>query len=304
MRKIIITAANGFMGSHLVKALESKFEVVCLVRQPQINHGNVRYILWDGKTLGAWIAEFDNAYCIINLAGRTVDCRYTEKNMAEIYTSRLESTKILGEAIRACKVKPDLWINAASATIYRHSLDTPMTEIDGEYGTGFSVDVCQKWEGVFFEYKALETRQVALRTAIVLGEDGGAFIPLLNLVKYGFGGKQGPGNQMFSWIHIEDFCDAVKYIIENNKIQGAVNVSAPTPVANNVLMKKIRTVFNKRIGIPLPTFLLKLGAVIIKTETELILKSRYVIPQKLIDSGFQFQFNEIEEAIIDIKRKM
>lgn len=179
-----------------------------------------------------------------------------------------------------------------------------MTEAKGEYGTGFSVDVCQQWEGMFYDYNSTQTRQVALRTAIVLGADGGAFVPLLNLVKFGFGGKQGKGNQMFSWIHIQDFCNAVRYIIDNEGIVGSVNVSAPTPVRNDILMKKIRAVFSKRIGIPLPVFLLKFGARIIKTETELILKSRFVVPEKLIDSGFEFQFNEIEEAIIDIKRKV
>lgn len=205
MKKIIITAANGFLGRNLVEFLSKEYEVVGLVRNPEKSNLPCKTVKWDGKMFSGWEKEFENAFAIINLAGRSVDCRYNEKNKKEIYDSRLNSTKIVGKAIENCKKTPEIWLNAASATIYRHSEDMPMTEINGEYGSGFSVDVCQKWEKSFFDFNIKNVRQVALRTTIVLANDGGAFVPLKNLVLAFAGGNQGIGNQMFSWIHIDDF---------------------------------------------------------------------------------------------------
>lgn len=303
MKKIVITAANGFMGRNLVRSLVDDYEVICLVRNPHILIPNAQNIFWDGESLGEWKNSIDGAFCVINLAGRSVDCRYNEANKAEIYNSRLKSTKVIGEAIELAKIKPEIWINAASATIYRHSLITPMTEAKGEYGEGFSVDVCQKWEQMFYNQSINGVRQVALRTAIVLGNDGGALRPLQNLVKVGLGGTQGNGNQMFSWIHIQDFCKAILFILNNDEVNGSINIAAPNPVPNHVLMRSLRKVYERKFGIPLSTHLLKLGARIIRTETELILKSRYVIPEKLINAGFEFEFGNLDEALTHLKLK-
>jgi uncharacterized protein (TIGR01777 family) len=294
--KIIITAANGFMGEALVNYFSKTHKVVAIVRK-SMTFKNAKTCIWDGKNLGDWANELDGADVLINLAGKSVNCRYNEANKAAIYTSRLESTTILGKAIEGCENPPKLWINAASATIYRHSLNDPMTESTGEIGTGFSVDVCQKWEKSFFDFQLKKTRQVALRTAIVLGKNGGVMIPFKRLSQLGFGGNMGDGQQQFSWIHIEDVCRSIEFIIENESLNGAINVSSPNPVRNKDFMQALRHRYNRFAVIPSPVWLLEMGAKLIKTETELILKSRFVLPEKLEQAGFQWKLPKIEDAL-------
>ena len=294
--KIIITAANGFMGEALVQYFSKAHKVVAIVRK-SITFKKAKTCIWDGKNHGDWATELEGADVLINLAGKSVNCRYNEANKAAIYTSRLESTIVLGRAIQGCKNPPKLWINAASATIYRHSLNDPMTESTGEFGTGFSVDVCQKWEKSFFDFQLKNTRQVALRTAIVLGKNGGVMVPFKRLTQLGFGGKMGDGQQQFSWIHIEDVCRSIEFIIENESLNGAINVSSPNPIRNNVFMQALRQRYNRFAVIPSPVWLLELGAKLIKTETELILKSRFVLPEKLEQAGFKWKFATIEDAL-------
>lgn len=295
--KIIITAANGFMGKQLVEYFSNEHEVIALVRNENIPLKNCRTVRWDGKNLGSWVEELEGATAVINLAGKSVNCRYTEKNKAEIFASRLDSTRVLGEAIRLCKQKPTVWINAASGTIYRHSLHEPMTEFAGEIGSGFSVEVCKQWEQAFFSFSDLPLRQVALRTAIVLGKDGGVMVPFRNLARLGFGGKMGSGQQQFSWIHVEDVCRSIAFILQNEQLDGVINLSSPTPVRNSEFMQALRNRYRRKIGIPSPTWLLELGARLIQTETELILKSRFVLPEKLEQAGFEWKFPTINEAL-------
>jgi uncharacterized protein (TIGR01777 family) len=294
--KIVITAANGFMGEALVQYFSKAHEVVAIFRK-SMHFENAKTSIWDGKNLGGWSTELDGADVLINLAGKSVNCRYNEANKAAIYTSRLESTTVLRKAIEACVNPPKLWVNAASATIYRHSLNDPMTENNGEIGTGFSVDVCQQWEKSFFDFQLTKTRQVALRTAIVLGKNGGVMIPFKRLTQLGFGGKMGDGQQQFSWIHIEDVCRSIEFIIQNESLNGAINVSSPNPVRNMIFMDALRKRYNRFALIPSPKWLLELGAKLIKTETELILKSRFVIPEKLEQAGFKWKFPKIEDAV-------
>jgi uncharacterized protein (TIGR01777 family) len=294
--KIIITAANGFMGEYLVNYFSKTHEVVAIVRK-SMTFENAKTCLWDGKNADDWANELEGADVLINLAGKSVNCRYNGVNKAAIYASRLESTTVLGKAIEACENPPKLWINAASGTIYRHSLNDPMTEKRGEIGTGFSVDVCQKWEKSFFDFQLTKTRQVALRTAIVLGKNGGVMIPFKRLTQLGFGGKMGDGQQQFSWIHIEDVCRSIEFIIENQSLSGVINISSPNPVQNKDFMQALRKRYNRFAVIPSPSWLLELGAKLIKTETELILKSRFVIPEKLEQAGFKWRFPIIEQAL-------
>ena len=297
MKKIVLTAANGFLGQHLLEHLSENYEILALVRKAQAPKGRVRYAVWDGETPGDWQLELEGAYAVINLAGRSVDCRYTERNKRAIFDSRLNTTRLIGEAIESCVEPPRIWLNAASATIYRHSLDIPMTEAAGEYGEGFSVDVCRQWERTFYEFAHPDLRQVALRTTIVLGVDGGAFVPLLRLVKMGMGGTQGIGDQMFSWIHIDYFCRAIEFILKNEVLSGPVNIGVPFPDHNRSLMRLLRKAYGRRFGLNLGSGLLKFGARIIRTETELIVKSRYVVPEKLLQAGFEFQYARLEEAL-------
>lgn len=300
-KKIVITAANGFMGNALMNYLSKDYEVIGLVRSmPQKVHHS--YLLWDGKTLGPWTKELEGAFAIVNLAGRSVDCRYNERNKTEILESRINSTRILGVAIDRCVNKPKLWINAASATIYRHSLDLAMTEERGEIGSGFSVEVCKKWEQQFYNSTIDNVRKIALRTAIVLGKNGGVMRPFMNLVRFGFGGKMASGRQLFSWIHIEDFCRIIDYFFKNEACEGTYNISSPYPISNDTFMSELRKGMRMPIGIPMSRFILELGARVIKTETELILKSRFVIPKRLLDEGFLFKYPRIDAAINEIVR--
>ncbi|MFI5203851.1 MAG: TIGR01777 family oxidoreductase [Flavobacteriales bacterium] len=294
-KKIVIAGASGFIGTWFTKKFkEAGYEVLFISRQK--NH-----IQWN-DTNGIKLA-LENSEMVINLAGKSVNCRYNQKNKNEILRSRIETTQAIGNAINQCVHPPKLWLNSSTATIYRHAEDRPQTESTGEIGKGFSVDVATSWEKAFFDFKFLHTRQVALRISIVLGKDGGVIPVFARLVRFGLGGKQGNGKQMFSWIHIEDLFRIVQFIQTHTEIKGPVNCSTPNAVTNTELMKTFRKAMNKKIGLPAPVFLLKMGAVLIGTETELILKSRWVIPEKLVTAGFTFTFPTLDVALQEIFKK-
>ncbi len=294
MKTIIIAGGSGFLGQVLENHFSKKgFLIKILTRHPvKENH-----VFWDAKTIGKWISELENSVALINLTGKSVDCRYTKKNKKRIYDSRIDSTKILGKAINNCENPPKVWFNSSTATIYRHSLDKEMTERNGEIGDDFSMNIAKSWEKEFFEIVNPKTRKIALRTAIVLGKKGGAMIPLISLTKYGFGGKQGLGNQKVSWIHETDFASAVEFLLIQNHLEGVFNLSVPNPTNNKTLMKTLRKEMKIPLGIPHPKWILEIGAKIIGTETELILKSRNVIPQRLLEHGFTFNYITIQKAL-------
>ena len=297
MRKIIIAGGSGFIGRKLCSHYLSKgFEVVVLTRKPSYEDVGVRFVHWNAKDLGTWQHELEGAELLINMNGRSVDCRYNEANKKQIYDSRIMSTAILGAAIQELSDPPAVWLNSSSATIYRHAEDRQMDEVNGEIGSGFSVDVCKKWEAAFFNAKTLKTRKVALRISIVLGNNGGALKPLVNLTRLGLGGHQGKGSQFFSWVHETDLIRAIDFIKETDSIEGPVNIAAPNPERNKKVMLLLRKSLGIPFGIPSPKWLLEIGALFINTETELILKSRNVIPSKLLDKGFVFEFNRLEKA--------
>ncbi len=291
-KKIVLAGGTGFVGKYLTEQFTNLgYEVIIISRQKNS-------INWqDTKAI---IEAIDNAEMLINLAGKSVDCRYNEKNKLEILNSRTETTNILGQAILQCANPPELWINSSTATIYRHAEDQPMTEQKGEIGTGFSVNVATSWEKSFFDYQLPKTRQVALRMAIVLGKNGGVMPPFINLVRFGVGGQQGNGKQMFSWIHIADLYSIINFLQNNKHLKGVYNCSSPNPIDNKTLMQSLRQVMNMKFGLPLPKFLLEIGAVLIKTETELVLKSRWVIPEKLVAAGFVFKFPTLEKTLKNI----
>jgi uncharacterized protein (TIGR01777 family) len=291
--KIIIAAGTGFLGKNLEKYFTEKGnEVYILTRSPKRN--NEMY--WNAKTLGEWKNILENADILINLAGKSVDCMYTEKNKKEIYSSRIDSTKVLQQAIDDCRNKPKVWLNASSATIYVHSETQLNTEENGIIGDDFSMNICKSWEKEFFKAKTENLRKVALRTSIVLGNNGGAFPKLKMITKFGLGGKQGRGNQNVSWIHIEDFCRIVEYIIDHENMSGAVNVTAPNPLSNKEFMMKLRKEMKAPFGLNAPVWQLEIASIFLKTETELLLKSRNVYPDKLMKSGFEFSYLEIDSA--------
>jgi uncharacterized protein len=303
MKKIVLAGGSGQMGTCIKDHFKNKVdEIIILSRSHEHVEGNVKTVYWDGKTVGDWYRHLDGADVLINLAGKSVNCRYTEKNKKEIFDSRTNSIEVLSEAAKKCRTAPKLWIQAASATIYRHAEDRPMTERDSEKGEGFSEEVCKKWESTFEERtKAMDqTRKVILRTSLVLGKNAGVFPRLKNLVKFGLGGRQGNGKQWVSWIHEEDVAAMVEWIIKNETINGPINCTAPEPIKNDAFMKIIRNKYRMPIGLPAPAWLLKMGAFIIGTETELILKSRWVLPEKILASGYRFRYGSLDKAIENI----
>lgn len=292
--KIIIAGGNGFLG----KSLELFFElqghsVNILTRNP--NEPN--NIFWDAQNLGSWKEALEDTDVLINMVGKSVDCRYTAKNKKEILESRINSTRVLQQAIDVCKNPPKTWLNASSATIYVHSENELMTETTGIIGDDFSMNICKEWEKEFFQTPSQSTRKVALRTSIVLGNSGGAFPKLKLVTKLGLGGKQGNGRQRVSWIHIEDFCRAVDFIISNKKIQGSINITAPKPISNKEMMDLLRKKYHAPFALPSPKLLLEIASFFLRTETELLLKSRNVYPDRLIEYGFDFKYQDFEKAV-------
>ncbi|UOR03401.1 DUF1731 domain-containing protein [Leucobacter allii] len=281
-------------------------------------------LVWD-DTAGI-AAAVDGAALVVGLAGKSVDCRYTPANRAEILRSRTETTAALHRAIGAADHPPELWVNSSTATIYRHAEDRPMTEASGELGAGFSVDVARAWEAALFHGELRGTRRVALRSAIVLGPElapgvGGVLGPLRTLARLGLGGAQHDGRwpvgrrrreagtahlpgarggkQRFSWIHVEDAARVLDFLEATPELTGPVNAAAPHPVDNATFMRVVRRAVGAAVGPPLPRWMLELGALGIRTETELILKSRWVLPARLTEAGFAFRFPEIDAAVAD-----
>ena len=316
-KKIVIAGGTGFIGQAITRFFGADSEIIILTRNLQhpannafVNKKNdqltsvtAKFVYWNGKDTGEWCNEIDGCNLVINLTGKSVNCRYTVRNRQEIFDSRTNATKAIGKAIQEAARPPELWINAASATIYRHATDRPQDECTGEFHNDFSVQVCKLWEQTFFEQPTNHTRKIALRMAIALGE-GGVMIPYLNLCKFGLGGRQGSGKQMYSWVHIEDVCRVIDYMGEHTQMQGVYNVSSPNPVSNDVFMQTLRKVTGNTKGLPAAKWMLAAGAGIIGTEPELLLKSRWVIPTRLLQEGFVFRYPLLENAFAEIVQKL
>jgi uncharacterized protein len=313
MKRVVLAGASGFIGRELAAAYRAEGASVHLIGR------DGPHARW-GQT--AAITDLvDGADLLVNMAGKSVNCRYTPENRAEIVRSRVETTRELAEAIADAENPPPLWINSSTATIYRHAEDRPQTESDGELGTGFSVEVAKAWEAAFFETPLPGTRRVALRTAIVLG-DGSVMGPFSMLARFGLGGAQLDGHwfataarraagtfhefrarggrQKFSWVHMDDVIGAIRFLEQHDELDGVVNVSSPSPTDSVGFMRTLRTVLGAPIGIPAPRFVLEIGSAVIKTETELVLKSRWVLPERLLDAGYEFAYPELGPALRQI----
>lgn len=293
MKTIIIAGGTGFLGQVLESFFNGKgYDIKILTRKPtKANHS-----YWNAKDLGEWTKTLEGADVLINLTGKSVDCRYTETNKKLIYDSRIDSTHALGLAINLCDNPPKVWFNASTSTIYEDSYTKEMTESNGDIGDDFSMTIAKSWEAAFNSITTPKTKKVVLRTAIVLGKNGGALVPLKRLTQFGLGGKQWHGKQKVSWVHEMDFARAVHFIIEKN-LEGTYNIVSPKPTTNAVLMTTLRNALKVPFGLSHPKWLLEFGAKLIGTETELVLKSRNVIPEKLLNDGFKFQYDTIEEAV-------
>jgi len=301
--KLIIAGGSGFLGQCLIDYLSDHFrETIVLTRGQSHQTQNVQYVHWDGENIGPWSDLLESAEVLINLCGRSVDCRYTDKNKDEILKSRIAPTMALGAAVILCQQPPRLWINAGSATIYKHTeVGEPNVEESEVCAGNFSEKVCMEWEQSFMEIPLPFTRKVILRTSLVLGKKGGVFPVLRKLSKLGVGGKMGSGNQYVSWLHEKDFAAIVLHCIAQPKISGVVNCTAPQPISNETFMSKLRSSLGVVLGLPSKKWMLEVGAKLLQTETELVLKSRKVFPKKLIDSGFQFYHPNLENALKNLE---
>jgi len=304
--RIVLAGGSGVLGRLLGRTLAAKgHEIVVLTRSP---HGRAGCVHWDARTLGPWRQQLEGALAVINLTGRSVDCRYNEANRRAIIESRVLSTRVLGEAIAACSNPPLTWLNASTATIYKHSFDRAMDETgeiaaDKDAKDEFSVEVAQAWEQALAEAPTPATRKIPLRMSMVfLSETGSVFPVLRRLVRLGLGGSMAGGRQYVSWIHQEDFRRAVEWILEHPAITGPVNIAAPNPLTNRDMMATFRKVYRQPIGLPATRWMLEIGAFLMRTETELIIKSRRVVPAKLLESGFQFRFPTLQESLEELER--
>ncbi len=299
-RKVVIAGGSGFLGQSLARSLvKDGIEVVVLGRAEK-RGGVGRFVSWDARSEGPWREEMEGAIALINLTGRSVDCRHTQRNKDLILNSRVDSTKALGRAIQSCECPPLLWLNASTAAVYRDcrgdcSANDEDSEDDAE---GFPEEVGRVWEKAFFDSERLGVRKVAMRIGVVLGEGGGAFPVMRRLARLGLGGRQGPGTQWISWLHLDDWVGIAKFLLSNPKVSGPVNLASPFPVTNCEFMRVMRERYAPLgIGLPAPSWAIHLGAILLGTAPELVLKSSKVISSKLSHAGYEFRHPRIEEAV-------
>ena len=292
--KIILVGASGYLGHALVSFLRDANHELTVISRHDPKNG-AKFVEWDGVEMGDWAREFDGADAVINLAGRSVNCRYNDENKRQILDSRVQTTTLIGRAVADAGAPPRVWLNAASATIYRDARDREMDEVSGEVGSGFSVDVCRAWEQTLFD-APVHCRRVAMRLAMVFGAPrGGVYDAFEILTRLGFGGPMAGGGQYISWVHLHDFCRAVAFLLEN-ELEGPVNIAAPQPLTNAQFLSILRRALHISYALPTARWQLEIGAFAGQTETELLLKSRRVVPGKLLDAGFNFDYPDWSKA--------
>jgi len=299
--RIVIPGGSGQVGQILARHFHGQgHNITVFSRNPTA--APWRVVVWDGIGRGDWIDTLEQSDACINLAGRSVNCRYHEANRRSIYDSRILTTRLLNDVVASLKHPPPVWINASTATIYRHSLDHPMDEATGELGGNeqgapdtwnFSIRVAKDWEAAFFSIPVRGTRKVAIRSAMTFSPDrGGVFDAFLNLVRHGLGGTEGSGKQFVSWIHETDFIRAIEFLITREDIAGVVNLASPNPLPNRQFMRALREAWGARMGLPVSQWMIEIGTWLMRTESELVLKSRQVVPGRLLAAGFRFRFPE------------
>jgi uncharacterized protein (TIGR01777 family) len=315
--RIVMPGGSGQVGRVLARYFQERgHHVTVLTRSPYTAPWQT--VHWDGENPGPWVETLEGADVCINLAGRSVNCRYHDENRNKIYWSRIGTTFLLNRVIAGLESPPRVWLNASTATIYRHALDRPMDEASGEFGGNelitkrrrapdtwnFSIRVAMDWESAFFYTATPRTRKIAMRSAIVfVPAPGSAFATLSNLVRVGLGGTQGNGRQFVSWIHETDFARAVEFLIDREEIDGPINIAAPHPLPNREFMEALRDAWEMPNGLPVPWPLLEIGTLLMRTESELVLKSRRVVPARLLQAGFNFHFPTWPEAAQDLVRQ-
>jgi len=305
--RVVIAGGSGFLGRLLTDWFgQLGWEVVTLTRTPKARTDDVKEVAWDGETVGDWARELEGAAAVINLCGKSVDCRYTARNRKRLIESRTLSTRAIGEAIAHCTKPPPVWLNASSATLYKHTFAAAHDEA-GETGASpaakdkFSIEIIRQWEQALADAPTPVTRKVALRTAMLLGHGRNSVFPVLRrMTRLGLGGRMGSGRQFVSWIHAVDFCRAVEWLIARADVTGPVNLAAPKPLSNAEMMHVFRQLCGVPFGLPATEWMLEIGAFFLRTETELIIKSRRVVPGRLLAGGFEFCFPDFRAAASDL----
>lgn len=308
--KIVIPGGTGQVGAILNRALTAAgHEVVVLTRRPR----REREIAWDGRSLGPWAAELDGSDVVVNLAGRSVSCRYTQANLKAMMDSRVRSTEVVGEAVASAARPPRIWLQMSTATVYAHRFDAPNDEITGVVGGeepgvpdywAYSVEIARNWERAQERADTPHTRKVALRSAMVMSPDrDGVFDVLSRLARLGLGGPVAGGAQYVSWIHDRDFVRAVEFLVDHEELTGPVNLAAPTPVPQRAFMRALRSAWGVPVGLPATKWMAEIGALALRSDTELLLKSRRVVPRRLLDAGFVFDQSAWPEAAADLVRR-
>ncbi len=307
--KIVIAGGSGQVGTVLARHFHQKGDNVAVLSR-SMEKAPWQVHPWDDTTLGSWLAALDGSDVLINLAGRSVNCRYNQQNRKAILDSRVQSTEVLHQALRNVERPPAVWLNASTATIYRHALDRPMDEATGELGGGepgapdtwnFSIKVAKAWEKAFFSIETPGTRRVALRSAMTFSPDrDGVFDVFLKLVRHRLGGTNLPGTQYVSWIHDVDFIRAVEFLIATPSLAGPVNLASPNPLPNREFLRILRKAWGARVGLPTTEWMLEIGTFLLRTESELVLKSRRVVPGRLLDAGFTFSYPTWDVAAEDL----
>jgi uncharacterized protein (TIGR01777 family) len=306
--KVVIPGGTGQVGGVLARMLLARGDDVVVLSRGGTS--SARVVVWDGATLGAWTSEIDGADVLINLAGRNVNCRYTEANLREMMSSRIDSTRVVGLAVEKAARPPAVWLQMSTATIYAHRFDAPNDEITGLIGGdepdvprdwGFSIEIAKTWEQAQKDANTPRTRKVALRSAMIMSPDrGGIFDVLLGLTRAGLGGPITGGRQFVSFIHERDFCRAIDFLITQSDIDGPVNLAAPHPLPQREFMAALRAAWGIRVGLPATRWMAEIGAFFLRTDTELTFKSRRVVPARLLEAGFTFDFPEWPAAARDL----
>ncbi|MXV37820.1 TIGR01777 family protein [Flavobacteriaceae bacterium Ap0902] len=289
MKKLILSGGAGYLGGLIQDHFQKDYEIYILTRShKKSTQAGIHFMQWNGESVGEWTQVLENADLVINLAGKNINTRFTEENKKGILQSRIQTTEAIGQAIEACTNPPKMWLNASSVAVYKESKEYAKDEFSPTNGEDFLSEVSQKWEKAFYKYPNVDTKKAVFRITLILGDHkGSAYQTLKKLVKVGGGGKAGDGEQIVSWLGEIDFVNALEFIIDN-ELEGPFNFGNPNPISNAELMKQLREKYNVPFGMPAPAFMIKIGANIIGTAPELILRSQNTQPKRLLEHGFKF----------------
>jgi uncharacterized protein len=301
-QRVVLAGGSGFLGTRLAEELAARnYDVVILTRKPR-RSGSVRELAWDGQSLAEWATELDGASAVVNLAGRSVNCRYTPENRRDINESRVQSTNVIGAAIARCFLPPPVWVQASSLALYGDTGERLCDESTPP-GEGLPVETCLLWERAFNDAVTPRTRKVALRIGFALDAGGGALSTLARLVRCFLGGTVGNGRQYISWIHWRDLNAMFLWALERNNLSGVFNATAPNPVTNAEFMRELRRVLHRPWTPPAPAPLVHIGSWLMRTEPSLALTGRRCAPRRFLGSGFPFAFNDLRLALADIYQR-